>query len=99
MRTMPIPRFSIRALLASMAVSALISLVLAEAVRGRPWGVGFAVALASVAVLFVLHVVVFAVAWLLARLRGLMAPPPQGTSPFATAGPPRQYIPPAPPRD
>lgn len=94
---MLIPRFSLRALLIATAVCAVFSLVLAGAVRGQPWAIGMTAGLGSLVVVFLLHPLAFAVASVLASLRGQVTPPPVGTSPFASAGPPRQIIPPQPP--
>jgi hypothetical protein len=94
---MLIPRFTIRALLAVTALCALFSLVIAGAVRGQPWAIGATAGVASLGTLLVFHPLAFAVARYFARLRRQMTPPPAGASPFATAGPPRQIMPPSPP--
>ena len=59
---MLIPRFSLRALLIFTAVAGVVSLVLADAVRGRSWAVGVVVGLIGLAVLFVFHWLAFLVA-------------------------------------
>lgn len=95
---MLIPRFSLRALLIAMAVCAVFSLVIAGAVRGQPWAIGMTAGVAGLASLLLFHPLAFAVAAMLAAVRRQVTPPPPGTSPFATAGPPRQVISPkAPP--
>ncbi|HZL88085.1 MAG TPA: hypothetical protein VFB96_06880 [Pirellulaceae bacterium] len=94
---MLIPRFSIRALLVVTALCALFSLVIAGAVRGQPWAIGVTAGIASLGTLLVFHPLAFALARYFARLRRRMTPLPAGTSPFATAGPPRQILPPSQP--
>lgn len=94
---MLIPRFSIRALLIATAVCAVFSLVIAGAVRGQPWAIATTAGAFSLAALLVFHPVVYAIAALIAGVRKQSEPPPPGQSPFATAGPPRQILPPAPP--
>jgi hypothetical protein len=94
---MLIPRFSIRALFVVMALCALFSLVIASAVRGQPWAIGATAGVASLATMLVFHPLAFAIARYFARLRRRVTSPPGGTSPFATAGPPRQILPPSPP--
>lgn len=94
---MLIPRFSLRALLLATAVCAVLSLVLAGAVRGQAWAVSMTAGFSTLAALLVVHPLAFAVASVLSLLRKQLSPPPSGTSPFATAGPPRQVIPPKPP--
>jgi integral membrane sensor domain MASE1 len=80
-----------------MALCGLVSLVLASAVRGQPWAIGATAGLASLGALLVFHPLAFALARYFARVRRRMAPPQAGSSPFATAGPPRQILPPSSP--
>jgi hypothetical protein len=94
---MLIPRFSLRSLLIATAVCAVFSLVIAGAVRGQPWAVGMTAGFAALLAVMLLHPLAFGLAAILASLRVKAMPPPAGTSPFATSGPPRQIIPPSPP--
>ena len=94
---MLIPRYSLRTLLIATAACALFSLVVADAVRGKPWAIGMTAALSALGVVFLLHPLAFAMAALFASVRKQLTPPPQGTSPFASAGPPRQIVRPSPP--
>lgn len=94
---MLIPRFSLRALLIATAACAVFSLVIASAVRGQAWAIGVTAGLAGLASMLFFHPLAFAVAAVLSAVRRQSTPPPAGTSPFATAGPPRQIISPRPP--
>ena len=94
---MLIPRFSIRALLVVTAFCALFSLVIAGAVRGQPWAIGVTAGLTALVTLLVCHPVAFGLAAAFSNLRRQLTPPPEGASPFATAGPPKQIVPPSPP--
>lgn len=92
---MLIPRFTIRGLLLLMTVSSFISLVLTFAVRGRLWAIAVSVGIASLLLAFLSYAFVFGVAYAVATaanlLRGAAAGP---STPFATAEPPPQIIPP-----
>ena len=94
---MLIPRFSLRALLIATAVCAVFSLVLAGAVRGQPWAIGMTAALGAFLAVMLLHPLAFGLALVASSLRVKVTPPPAGTSPFASSGPPRQIIAPSPP--
>lgn len=94
---MLIPRFSLRSLLIATAVCAVFSLVIAGAVRGQPWAIGITAAFAALVTVLLLYTLAFALASIVAKLRGNITSPVAGTSPFATSGPPRQIIPPSPP--
>jgi hypothetical protein len=94
---MLIPRFSLRALLIATAVCAVFSLVIAGAVRGQSWAIGVTAGFAALVAVMLLHPLAFGLALILSSLRVKVTPPPAGASPFATSGPPRQIIPPAPP--
>ena len=94
---MLIPRFSIRALFIATAACAVFSLVIAGAVRGQPWAIGMTAAFAALLAVMLLHPLAFGLALVSSSLRVKVIPPPEGTSPFATSGPPRQIIPPSPP--
>lgn len=97
-KTTLLPRFSLKWLLGFTAVAGLISLVLAQAVRGEPWAVGAVVALASLVPVFFVHAWFFAVAWLLALVRRVFSTAPRPSSPFASAGPPAQLVSPTEPQ-
>ena len=97
---MLIPRFTLRWLLLLTTVCGGLSLVLSYAMQGREWAIAVSLALGAVPLLFLLHALAFAVAWGFAQVAnaiGGMAYKPKGVSPFATAGPPRQILPPAEP--
>ena len=94
---MLIPRFTLRWLLGLMVVAGLISLVLAQAVHGNAWAIGLVIGLSSLALVFVAHASVFVVAWLFVQIRKSFVGQPRATSPFATAGPPPQLVPPTSP--
>ena len=89
-----IPRFSLKWLLGFTAVAAVCSLVLAQAANKQPWAVGVVIALDSLVLVFFTYAWVFAVAWLFALIRRGFAGPPRASSPFASAGPPAQLVPP-----
>lgn len=91
---MLIPRFTIRWLLGMMVVAGVISLVLAQAVRGDAWAIGTVIGIQSLVLVFFAHACVFAVAWLFAQIRKGLQGEIKATSPFASAGPPAQLIPP-----
>lgn len=103
---MLIPRFSIKYLLIITAIAAVIALVMREAaVRAQPWAIGLCATLAGVAVVFCLYVLLWSAAWMWdqsvgAALRMLwqaLFGTPRGGNPFASAGPPRQIVPPSEP--
>lgn len=94
---MIIPRFTIKTLLGLMVLAAFMSLILAQAVRGQSWAIGVCVGLVSLFVALAAHSLVFAIAWVLAQARRLLDTSPKARSPFASAGPPPQIIPPSAP--
>lgn len=69
-------------------------LVLSQATKQKPWAVGVVVAVASLVPVFASYAWFFAVAWLFALMRRSIAGPQRGSSPFASAGPPAQLVPP-----
>jgi len=93
-----IPRFSLKWMLGFTAVAAGISLVLAQAAQGQAWAVGAVVGMGSLVVVFSVYAWFFAVAWVFALIRRSLAPQPKATSPFASAGPPAQLVPPTQPQ-
>lgn len=128
---MLIPRFTIKVLLIVTAISAVVSYVLSQAlkgglegifhngrfnnrqmamagvnpmpvgeVHGEAWAVALVMGLISVAIVFVLFVVVWGLAWMWEETVGnaLKGRSPKGGNPFASAGPPRQIVPPSEPQ-
>ena len=91
---MLIPRFTIRWLLGLTAVCSVFFLVLASALRGQFWATALSIAIASAVVAFLCYAAFFGVAYALASLFGVVRMQPRGGSPFATAAPPPQIIPP-----
>jgi hypothetical protein len=91
---MLIPRFTIRWLLSLTTVAAVFSLVVHLALQGRAWAIAVSVTAASLALAFFLYAVFFAVAYLAASFQGLFRGRPTDGSPFATAEPPPQLVPP-----
>jgi hypothetical protein len=89
-----IPRFSLKWLLGFTAVAAVFSFVLAQAANRQAWAVGVVIALESLFLVFATYAWFFAVAWFFALLRRAITPQPRATSPFASAGPPAQLVPP-----
>lgn len=87
---MVFPQFSLRWLLAVTAACGGFFVVLAQAYAGKQWALAVCVAAVSLAVVAVIHAVLFAGVWLLS----LVSPPAGrplgvGVSPFA-AMPPRR---------
>ena len=75
-------------------MAAVVSLVLAQAANRQAWAVGVVIALESLLLVFAVYAWFFAVAWFFALLRRSIAPQPRASSPFASAGPPAQLVPP-----
>lgn len=97
---MLIPRFTLRWLLLLTTVCGGLSLVLSYALQGREWAIAFSLALGAIPLLLLLHALAFVGAWMFSQIYGSVAgmfATPQGASPFASAGPPKQIIPPAEP--
>lgn len=98
---MILPKFSIRAMLLATAVFAVLSLVLAQAVRGEAMAaIAFLVGAGSIVLAFGLYCWAFAAAWACAWLVRSVAgfgKAPRVGSPFANAGPPKQIITPVDP--
>jgi hypothetical protein len=91
---MLIPRFTIRWLLLVTTVCAFFFLVVACAVRGDAWAFAVSLSVVSLAVAFLVFGAFFGFAFLVTSVVGLLRPSsPRGT-PFATAEPPPQIIPP-----
>ena len=92
---MLIPRFTIRGLLLLMTVSSFLSLILAFAVRGRVWAIAASVGVGSLLLAFLGYAFAFGVAYVVAAMAGLLRGTDAGpATPFATAEPPPQILPP-----
>jgi hypothetical protein len=91
---MLIPRFTVRWLFLLMTVCSVFFLIVASAVRGQLWAIALSVAITSAVVAFLCYGVFFGLAYVLASLFGLVRSRPGGGTPFATAAPPPQIIPP-----
>ncbi len=98
---MILPKFSLRTLLIATAVCGVLSLVLAQAVRGEAAiAIAFLVAAGSVVLAFGLYCWAFAAAWGVSWLSRSLGTRNKGqlvTSPFADAGPPKQIVTPVDP--
>lgn len=92
---MLIPRFTIRGLLLLMTVSSFVSLVLTYAVRGRVWAIAVSVGVASLLLAFLGYAFTFGIAYVVAAAASLLRGTAAGAAtPFATAEPPPQILPP-----
>jgi hypothetical protein len=91
---MLIPRFTIRGLLLLMTVSSLFFFILSFAVRGQAWAIAISLSVGSLLLAFLGYGMVFGLATLIASIQALMRPAPRCDTPFATAAPPPQIIPP-----
>jgi hypothetical protein len=91
---MLIPRFTIRWLLMLTTVCAVFFAIVALALRDHIWAIGVSVGVGSLILAFACYGAVFGVAYVLASLVGAFGRPPSGGTPFATATPPPQIIPP-----
>ena len=89
-----IPRFTLRWLLGLIMVAAGISLILAQTRNHQAWALGVVIAMQSVLLVFGIFAWFFAIAWFVALLRRSLVRPPVASSPFASAGPPAQLVPP-----
>ena len=92
---MLLPKFSIRAMLIATAAFAVLSLVLAQAVRGEAAAaVAFLIGVGSIVLAFGLYCWAFAAAWACGALLKSVSGGTQAKvgSPFADAGPPKQII-------
>jgi len=98
---MIIPRFTIKILLIVTAIAAVVALVLRSAiVANQPWAIAVCTLLAGVTLVFGLFVLFWGLAWLWDQSLGqaFRPPLPMGGNPFASAGPPRQIVPPTEPQ-
>jgi hypothetical protein len=94
---MLIPRFSLRLMLTVTTACAVFFFLVMLATQGRHWAIGVSVAVGGLILTMLLHVSVFGIAWLIASILGGMSNNPERKSPFASAGPPEQIIPPTEP--
>jgi hypothetical protein len=94
MDDMLIPRFTIRWLFLLMTVAGIFSLVVNLALQGKIWAIAIAVSVGSLGLTFLLYGVFFALAYLVVSVQGLFRRHPAAGSPFATAEPPPQWVPP-----
>ena len=94
---MIIPRFTIKILLIVTAIAAVGALLLRSAmVSQEPWAIALCALLAGVLMVFALFVLFWSLAWIWDQTLGqMLRPPPKtGGNPFASAGLPRQIVPP-----
>jgi hypothetical protein len=94
---MLIPRFTLRLLLAVTTASGVFFFVVMQATRSHAWAIAITAAVAGLLATLVFHALWFLVAWLLTICWQLVCRRPATHSPFATAGPPSQIIPPVEP--
>lgn len=67
-RTMVLPRFTIRVLLAMLTLGAVASVVVGMAYRGQTWAWGFSIGLLSLGVIALVHAAWFGIVWLFLQL-------------------------------
>jgi len=91
---MLIPRFTIRWLLLLMTVSSFFFFILSFAVGGQAWAIAVSLSVGSLLLAFLCYAVVFGLAAMIASAQARMRPAPRCDTPFATAEPPAQIIPP-----
>ncbi len=65
---MILPRYSLRVILLVTAICAVISLVLAQGLRGKPWAAGMTMGLVAAVVTLVLGALAFGLIWAAATL-------------------------------
>jgi len=95
---MLIPRFSLRWLLGLITLSAGVSVVLAQAVRGQSWAIGVAAALLCLVVLALLQAGTFLVAWFAAQAESAVVRRTASVVPGSSPGEcPFQELTPTPP--
>ncbi len=71
-----LPRFSLRTLFIAAIGASLLGLMLRQAVLGAEWALAIAVALASLVLVFVSHVLLFGLVRLFGALGGVHPDPP-----------------------
>ena len=73
----------------------MLFLILADAVRGRPWAVATSIALSTIIVLGLCFACLFFFSQAVAAIKGLFGTAAvKSGSPFAASGPPPQIVPP-----
>ncbi|HVA48458.1 MAG TPA: hypothetical protein VNH11_18990 [Pirellulales bacterium] len=77
------PQFSLRTILAVTAVCGFVSLIGAAAVRGTPWARAIMLALAALALILIVHALMFFIMWLFSLILPGRRAAGQGQSPFA----------------
>ena len=92
------PRFSIRALFGITLIAAVLSLAIAAAVRGQPWGVAVTLVLISLGVLFGIYAAFFAAGFAIHQITDWLWPQRLGESPFGKGGPGPRYVEPSDPQ-
>lgn len=65
---MILPRYSLRVILLVTAICAVISLILAQGLRGKPWAAGMSMGLLAAVVTLALGAVAFGLIWAVATL-------------------------------
>jgi hypothetical protein len=91
---MLIPRFSLRWLLSATTASGLFFLVVAQAVRGEHWAQGLCFAALCLAACLAFYFIAWSAAIVLAKALSARPAVEVVSTPFATAEPPAQIIPP-----
>jgi hypothetical protein len=91
---MLIPRFTIRWLLALMTVASVFFLVVSLAVQGKTWAIALSITVASLGAAFLMYAVFFGLAYAMASTGSAFRQSPVVGTPFATAEPPPQLVPP-----
>lgn len=65
------PRFTIRTLLVTMAVSAMLFVVIGVGFRGQAWAWGFTIGILSLGLTTLVHAACFGFVWCFARVFGM----------------------------
>jgi hypothetical protein len=91
---MLIPRFTLRWLLLLTTFCGFFFFIVAFAARGQAWAVAVTLAGVGLVAAFLCYGVFFGLAYIIASLIGLTRSPVPGGTPFATAEPPPQLLPP-----
>lgn len=91
---MLIPRYTLRRLLLLMTCISVFCVIVAQAVGGKAWAISVSLAAASLLMCFLVYGVLFGVAYLLASMLGVTRRSANVGTPFATAEPPLQMVPP-----
>lgn len=89
---MLMPKFSIRWILALFTVLAVFFSIIAAAVRGQAWAIAFSVASAGMVVMFLVHAIVYLVAWWVSLVHCPEPTHQRTQSPFAGNSMPPQLL-------